>query len=283
MPIPVLAALGAAASRAAAGELLEEAGEVLGGIRGAGILSRMTEFEVDASELSDAASAAAKAATPHIRITFHANRVNGFMKGIQRQLRFAAARTLNDTAFAIRAEEQSAIYQQIDRPTPFTVRGFQVQKARAETLHARVFIEEKRWKYMQYQVEGGTRRKKAKALMIGATPRNEYGNIPGWNKKWATYLQRYGRENLKSGKLGGLAGLWVKKKRLSSNQDVLSRQSNAASRAGRRWELLIVYKDAVSYRERFFFYRNAEPVISRFVQLAWREHLTAAIETATIK
>ena len=45
----------------------------------------------------------------------------------------------------------------------------------------------------------------------------------------------------------------------------------------------MVYKNSVAYRPRYFFYRNAEPVINRFMQLAWREHLAAAIESAKIK
>ena len=76
--------------------------------------------------------------------------------------------------------------KQLDRLTPFTVRGVHWQGARKADfklgrLHSRVYIMPTQAGYLHYQMLGGTRTPKGTAIAVPTTNArlNRYGNLPG--------------------------------------------------------------------------------------------------------
>lgn len=114
--------------------------------------------------------------------------IDNLARRIPRELRgqipFATSMALNNTAFAVRQEEIKQVDKKLDRPTPFTKRGFLFKKSSKKNLVASVFINNKgnkdRTKFMKFQVDGGTRTPKKRAVLVygAAYPKDRYGNIP---------------------------------------------------------------------------------------------------------
>lgn len=81
----------------------------------------------------------------------------------RRQLPFAVATALNNTAFAVRNEWKAEIGRVFDRPTPLTMNAALYKKATKQKLVAEVFIRDEAFKgtapvkYFAHQVEGGPR------------------------------------------------------------------------------------------------------------------------------
>lgn len=103
------------------------------------------------------------------------------LKRIERkQIPFAAAGALTDTAFQSKAVAVRAMPKFLDRPTPATMKGLLVRKAKKTHLESAVFFKPFVWKYMRWQVLGGTRTTGRKIAVPGRDVRlNKYGNIPG--------------------------------------------------------------------------------------------------------
>ena len=168
----------------------------------------------------------------------------------KKQIPFATTVALNDVAFGLRTHLQRKAQDDLDNPTPWTLRGFRVVKANMRTLKAMVYIagsrglpgeNQDRNKYMTFQVEGGTRvpgqNTKGRAIVIPTkhVPRNAYGNPRGRNVAKRIVQSKKGF----SGKIDETAGIW-------QNQ---GRGKNAVTR------LMFRYKDSASYRPRFHFHR----------------------------
>ena len=97
----------------------------------------------------------------------------------RRQLPFAAALALNDTAAEVKDEEERGLEGVFDSPTPFTKRGVYVQRASKSRLQAEVGMKSIQAGYLELQVTGGMRRPAGGALVIPVGQRvNKYGNLP---------------------------------------------------------------------------------------------------------
>lgn len=93
------------------------------------------------------------------------------------QIKRISARALNETSFAIKKiDGPKGFDKHIDRPTPFTKRGFRVKKAKARKLMSVIYIAPVQAKYLHEQVFGGTRTEKhpvpGKKIKL-----NKYGNL----------------------------------------------------------------------------------------------------------
>lgn len=98
----------------------------------------------------------------------------------RKQIPFAAMVALNDTAFQSRKVAVRAMPRFLDRPAPVTMKGLMVGKAKKTQLSSKVFFKDFVWRYMKYQVEGGTRSTGRKIAVPSNTIKlNKYGNIPG--------------------------------------------------------------------------------------------------------
>ena len=98
----------------------------------------------------------------------------------KKQIPFASAMAINTTLFKIMKAEKTQLSKKLDRPTPFTMKGFKVTKAKKHQLWGSIEIQPNRWKYLKYQVDGGIRKATTgKPILIPAQHlRNKYGNLP---------------------------------------------------------------------------------------------------------
>ena len=89
----------------------------------------------------------------------------------RKQIPFAAALGLTNTAKKVMQVEKRMMVKQLGRPTPFTVRGIRYQGARKADyklgrLHSRVFIADLQAEYLHYQILGGTRTPQGRAIPV---------------------------------------------------------------------------------------------------------------------
>lgn len=173
-----------------------------------------------------------------------------------RQVPFATAKALTDTA----RDVQRAIVDQLptvfDRPTPFTQRGVGIIYATKSTLTSRVFLRDIQREYLRIQVTGGTRSPKKVALVVpSGIDLNAYGNIPR-NRIKALLA----RKDVFSGKVRGVGGIW--------------------QRTNGRLRLLVAYEPKATYERRFPFGAIARQTIERRLLPNFRASMAAAIASA---
>jgi hypothetical protein len=107
----------------------------------------------------------------------------------RKQIPFATAKAINETLFDVRQQLVAGTVKHIDRPTPFTKRGFQVQKAKKSTLAGAVFVPPNRLDYMSPLVHGGTKENVNEPVNVKL---NKYGNISKAQvKQWKSNPQRF--------------------------------------------------------------------------------------------
>ena len=93
-----------------------------------------------------------------ISVKFDVKKLTRSMSRLQRkQIPFATAGALNDTAFQAKKLAVKAMPRFLDRPTPATKKSLRVEKAKKTTLESKVYFLDWAWKYMRYQVVCGTR------------------------------------------------------------------------------------------------------------------------------
>jgi len=138
-------------------------------------------------------------------------------KVVTKQIRFATAKALTDTAIDAQKEVLRQLPRRINQPSNFTLRGVATRRATVQTFQALVFIRQIQAEYLQYAFIGGTRRPKGKADLMpvpGNIRLNKYGNIPA--KKGGKYIERRTAKNrryflgapYKKGGQFGQYGLW---------------------------------------------------------------------------
>ena len=117
-------------------------------------------------------------------------------KWVEKQVPYATALALNSIAAGVKTDIVASMKASFDRPTPWTLNAFRVDKATKSNLTATVQMREfapngtPAWKYLAPQIEGGARNQKRfeKALQITnqaaafALPAegaklNAYGNV----------------------------------------------------------------------------------------------------------
>lgn len=107
----------------------------------------------------------------------------------RKQLPFATSLALNTVAKDAQRRAQRQMRLDLDRPTRFTIQGVAVKRSSKRNLESAVFIKEIQAEYLKYQVDGGTRRPKKRAVVVPVKVRlNKFGNIP--RKKIKALLTR---------------------------------------------------------------------------------------------
>lgn len=98
----------------------------------------------------------------------------------KRQVPFATAQALNAIARRAVAAEQKAMQAQLDRPTPFTLKGVSYLPATKARLVATVFIRDIQARYLTPEILGGNQvvLKGRGILKPVDQPVNQYGNLP---------------------------------------------------------------------------------------------------------
>ena len=110
----------------------------------------------------------------------------------ERQIPYAIAGALNDVAEHARQDIVANMESVFDRPTKFTLNAFYTQKAGPKRLTATVGIRDfagkgtPAWKYLQPQIEGGTRRMKRFERALAPLSGGQY-IVPGRGAKLDAY------------------------------------------------------------------------------------------------
>lgn len=124
------------------------------------------------------------------------------------QVPFALALGLTRTAQRIQGDVERSLPQNLDRPTPFTQRGVAIRPALKRRPVAYVFIKDIQADYLRRQETGGTRRPKKRAIVVPEKVRlNKYGNMTRGRVK-----KLLAREDVFSGNVRGIGGIWQRKK-----------------------------------------------------------------------
>ncbi len=164
----------------------------------------------------------------------------------------AQARALTETAQDAVTALQAQLPVDLDRPTPFTRGAFGVERATKSNLAAAVFIKDVQWQYLRFQVKGGTRYPKHKAVVEPIdVPLNQYGNMP------RNYVrQLLSRKDVFVGKVNGAAGIY--------------------QRSGSKVKLLVAFSPQAEYKPRFDF----KGIVHRVVKTRFRENFARAFRDA---
>ena len=186
------------------------------------------------------------------------------MAGLNRQMAFATALALNDTARDVQKELTGQIGQIFDKPTPFTERSMAVlSRANKANLTAVVGAKDVQAGYLQIQATGGVRVPKGKTVLVPVkVKRDRYGNIP--------------RNELR--KLVASKDVFVARRRGGAKVahlpgGVYRRRPKGSDGAG--LELLIGFADRAKYEPIYPFKDAARRGSRRF-----QDHLVARIEQA---
>jgi hypothetical protein len=209
------------------------------------------------------------------------------LRGMQKQVKFAAAVALTRTAGKVRDAMPAVMERELDRPTSFTKRGMFVKPARRDDLQAVVGFMDRQAGYLKYQIAGGTRTPTSRGIKLpGNITLNSFGNIP-----------KGLIDKLKQSAQDGTLGRGIAKKLGAGN-----RRKGAApiqlfygKPTGRGWEKapmgiwrrvpgnpgklvpVIVFEDTPArYRPRFQFARAAMDVVRR----EWDKQFAAAFDQA---
>jgi len=174
----------------------------------------------------------------------------------KKQVPFAAALGLTMTAKKVAKVEQRMMVRELDRPTPFTIKGVRWQGANKKDfatgrLHSRVYLMPTQAEYLHYQIEGGTRTPKGQAIAVPTSNvrLNRFGNLAGGQGRIKRLLAK---KNVFQGTINGVAGVWQRPKRGKRSRG----GTGTVGQSGLK--LLVAYESSAQYRPRFDFYGIAE-------------------------
>tara|TARA_R100000482_G_scaffold6559_1_gene2090 strand:+ start:8 stop:607 length:600 start_codon:yes stop_codon:yes gene_type:complete len=178
----------------------------------------------------------------------------------KKQIPFATAQAINNTLFGLRKEMAKQTVKKLDRPVPFTQRGFLVTKAKKTSLVGVLRIKPEVESYLQYQIDGGVRKPSSKKIPVPITKNkrlNKYGNIAG--KRGG--LVKGSKEFIAT--IGGATGVWKE------------------NRKGQPPTLLIKFHDSVKYSKKpFDFYKIGRGYINGTYNRQLTKALAKALRTA---
>ena len=180
----------------------------------------------------------------------------------KRQIPFATSLAINNTLEALAGKGKKVgilgiqMRSKLDRPTPFTQKGFYVIRATKKNLMGILRVKDVVEKYLSYQIDGGVR-SSSKKIAIPTTNKklNSYGNIAG---------KRSGVVKGKNEKIltiGGMTGVYKTHK-------------------GKVVDLLIAFKDKAVYTSKFPIYRIADGYINKNFNKHFKKAIDIALKSA---
>ena len=178
----------------------------------------------------------------------------------KKQIPFATAQAINNTLFGLRKEMAKQTVKKLDRPVPFTQRGFLVTKAKKTNLVGILRIRPEVESYLKFQIDGGVRKPSSKKVPVPITKNkrlNKYGNIAGKRSG----LVKGSKEFIAT--IGGATGVWKE------------------NRKGQPPTLLIKFHDSVKYSKKpFDFYKIGRGYINGTYDRQLTKALAKALRTA---
>lgn len=186
-----------------------------------------------------------------IKIKADTKRVKKWLRKVEKkQIPFATARAITQTLQVAKKDLIRQLDKDINRPTPFTRRGFRVDGANKQTLTGRVFILPIQARYLAFQIFGGVKLPKGTALALrpikpgaGRISLNRFGNVPP--------AQRPRNQLAKgafSATINGVSGIWRAPTKTKSGK----------IRKGSRMQLLFAYERQAVYRKRYRFFERGQ-------------------------
>ena len=177
-----------------------------------------------------------------------------FTRVQKKQIPFAASQTLNQLAFDLtkrqgKGELGKATATTFDKKrgkgsTAFTQKNFFFEKSTKESLTAWIFWDSKNADYMKFQVAGGTRFPKTKALRVTTKHSNKYLDAYGNFKKGAISEMLEDKAKFFSG---------TPKGGRSRSEGIWERYGRSTKRGGQKIRKVASYTDTASYRPLFPF------------------------------
>lgn len=206
------------------------------------------------------------------------------LQGMQKQMRFAAARAITATVRKIEAAEKENLRRKLDNPTPFTVNSVRSKGATRDNLNGRVFIMDTAVPYLEPFEEGGLQYLKPGNRSI-LNPKNirlnKYGNLPK-----AKLQQLKARSDVFIGKATNndgedVGGVWQRKKakKVAKTRKRRKRSPNgtrAPRKKSRSPKLLIRFGDALPVTPVLGYQELAHDMASRLM----KEEMSVALEQA---
>ncbi len=158
----------------------------------------------------------------------------------RKQVPFATALALTQTAKDVKKAEDIQISKKLDRPTKFTRNAIALTPATKRNLTATIFVKDAQIEYLKYQIYGGKR-----------VTRGVGTGVPTKNKKLNTFGNIAGRKRglVKGNKqfiatIKGITGVWAR----------------TGGKKKQGVKLLVAFEKEVSYKKRFPFFKIANGV-----------------------
>lgn len=194
--------------------------------------------------------------------------VTRYLDNVQRkQVPFALARALTQTAWDTSKAEAAELDRIFDRPTPFTKRAFTVRKATKTSPTATILLKPKQADYLHYQITGGLRLPERRAIPIPVKARtNRYGNR---SRGLIDRLLR--REDTFSGQPKGQP---------EANEGIYQRPRRIKRGKAGQLRLMIGYRKRAAYRPLWQFHKNLARHAARIFPEKFRASLINALRTA---
>ena len=191
-----------------------------------------------------------------MRISVKSN-IKDVKKGLsriqQKQIPFATSQTLNQLAFDLTKRKGKGVLgaataTEFDKKkgkgsTPFTQRNFFFDKSNKKNLTAHVWWDIRNADYMRFQVKGGVRSPKSKAIVVPTKNAKKHLNAFGNFKKGAvTEMLRDKSKYFSGSPLGAVKseGIW-------------ERYGRSTKRGGQKIRKIISYVNKASYQPKFKF------------------------------
>jgi hypothetical protein len=208
----------------------------------------------------------------------------GMTRQQREQLPFALSNTLNTIAFAGRLHVQAQLRAKLDRPTPYTLRGVQVEKAdKKKALVAKLGFVGKGFRqmkgeimpadYMTYQIAGGTRHPRKRTIMVPTKhlKTNRFGNVAV--SKYRSFLAdkaRYFAGVPTSGSKGG------RKPRLDPEASGVWKRLGPGGNRRKNIQMMIAFEPQAHYKPRFPF----NEIVTRHVKRTFQKEFGKAFQKA---
>ena len=171
----------------------------------------------------------------------------------KKQIPFAAANAINTTLFDIMKAEKAQMPKKLDRPKNYSVKAFKINKAKKTALVGDIHVIPKKYEYLKYAIEGGTRT--GNVLVPSKHAKlNKFGNIPGLKGGYKLKKGQY------KAKINNTSGVWERTKT--------------------RTKLIILFTKSATYKKRFPFYKIADGVARKKFLRNFKISLSRAMRTA---
>jgi hypothetical protein len=174
----------------------------------------------------------------------------------KKQIPFAASNAINQTLFQTRKVMMKQTQQKLDRPIPFTVKGYLVTKAMKRNLTGILFVKGAVAKYLRFQIDGGIRKQDQRiGVPTDKAKLNQYGNIRGRKsgliKKKTQFVQT----------INGTSGVWERTKKGTL-------------------QLIVAFNNSVQYESKFPFYKIGTKYIDSKFTSNFKKQMARALRSA---